>query len=175
MITLLVETQISSVILSFSLVFFILVLLYRSFAIGFLATIPMVLSTACIYGLMGLLNVAVNTVTVVIVNTCIGIGIDYSIHYVSGYTWVRGLYPDNEKALLATVRTKGSAIMFNTLVVGVGFLVLVFSSFPPLRDFGLFVSLSMLVSSVFALVYLPALFRRLNITRIRTHRPQSEA
>ena len=73
------------------------------------------------------------------------------------------LIADRVSALLETTRRKGSAILFNTLVVGIGFAVLMFSSFPPIRHFGIFVFASMVTSCVFALMFLPALYCRFGI------------
>ena len=120
----------------------------------------MILSTATVYALMGLLNVSINMVTVVIVNTCIGIGIDYSIHFTAGYMFIKNNFSNNIDALISNVGNKGAVIMFNTFVVGAGFFVLIFSSFPPVRNFGLFIFISMLVSSSFALIFLPIFFKK---------------
>lgn len=159
MITLLIKTQISSITIAFISVFFVLMLLFKSPKIGIFTTIPMILSTAFVYALMGVFNVAVDMVTVIIMNTCIGIGIDYSIHFTAGYMFIRKHYDNNIDALIQTVKNKGSVIMFNTFVVGAGFFVLVFSSFPPIRNLGLFIFISMLVSSTFALIFLPICFK----------------
>jgi predicted RND superfamily exporter protein len=59
-----------------------------------------------------------------------------------------------------TIKDKGGAILFNTIVVGVGFLVLILSSFPPIRSFGLFIFISMVVSSLFSIIFLPVLFKQ---------------
>ncbi len=159
MISLLIKTQISSIAIAFISVFLVLMLLFKSLKIGIYTTLPMILSTLFVYALMGLFNVSVNTVTVIIVNTCIGIGIDYSIHFTAGYMFIRGEYSNNIEALIRTVENKGSVIMLNTLVVGTGFFVLIFSSFPPIRDFGLFIFISMVISSTFALIFLPTFFK----------------
>lgn len=160
MIFLLIKTQVSSITLAFISVFLVLALLFRSFKIGLFTTLPMILSTATVYALMGLLNVSINMVTVVIVNTCIGIGIDYSIHFTAGFMFIKDNFSNNIDALISNVGNKGAVIMFNTFVVGAGFFVLIFSSFPPVRNFGLFIFISMLVSSSFALIFLPIFFKK---------------
>jgi hydrophobe/amphiphile efflux-3 (HAE3) family protein len=160
MITLLIHTQVSSLITAFLSVFVVLTLLFRSFRVGFYTTLPIVLSTVFVYSLMGFFGVAVNSVTVIIVNTSIGIGIDYAIHFTSGFLYCRDNHESNYNALMHTIHDKGGAILFNTAVVGLGFLVLMFSSFPPIRSFGLFIFISMVVSSLFSIIFLPVLFRR---------------
>ncbi|MBD3391513.1 MAG: MMPL family transporter [Chitinivibrionales bacterium] len=133
--------------------------------------IPIVLSTLFVYALLGFFGVAINVVTVIIVNTCIGIGIDYAIHFTAGYLFLRGRYAARRDALAATARIKGAVIMFNTLVVGIGFLVLAFSSFSPVRDLGLFVFVSMAASSTFSLMFLPVLFSLFGIRAPGVRRP----
>ncbi|MFW5774923.1 MAG: efflux RND transporter permease subunit [Chitinivibrionales bacterium] len=155
----LIDTQLSSLLIAFISVFVVLCLLFRSIKIGAFAIIPIMLSTLFVYALMGFFGVAINAVTVIIVNTCIGIGIDYAIHFVAGYMYVRDAHRRIIDALMTTARNKGSVIMLNTFVVGIGFLVLAFSSFPPIRHFGLFVFLSMVTSSSFSLLFLPIFFR----------------
>jgi hypothetical protein len=155
----LVETQISSLSFTFLFVFIILCILFRSVQIGTFAIIPIIFSTVTVYALMGFFGVDINVITVIIVNTCVGIGIDYSIHFVAGYLWNRGRFDDRTAALMETARIKGSVIIFNTVIVGLGFLVLSFSHFPPIRDFGMFVFVSMMTSSTFALIFLPVFFR----------------
>ncbi len=155
----LIDTQVSSLLIAFISVFVVLCLLFKSVRTGAFAIIPILLSTLFVYSLMGFFGVAINAVTVIIVNTCIGIGIDYAIHFVAGYMYVRDSHVNAFEALMTTSKTKGAVIMFNTFVVGIGFLVLAFSSFPPIRHFGLFVFVSMVTSSTFSLLFLPILFR----------------
>lgn len=160
MITLLIKTQISSLLTAFISVFLVLMILFKSFRIGLYTTLPIILATVFVYALMGFFNVAVNTVTVIIVNTSIGIGIDYAIHFTSGFLYFRKDYDNNSDALMHTIHDKGGAILFNTIVVGIGFLILILSSFPPIRSFGLFIFISMVVSSLFSIIFLPVLFKR---------------
>ncbi len=162
MVLLLISTQIKSITISFFFVFVILVILFRSLKIGFFTTVPMVFSTLTIFALMGLSNVPINMVTVVVVNTCIGIGIDYAIHFTSGFLYIKDDYDNVLDAIMGTLKNKGSVILFNTFVVGTGFCVLVLSSFPPIKHFGLFIFISMLVSAMYALFFLPLCFRVLN-------------
>jgi predicted RND superfamily exporter protein len=156
--TLLVKTQISSILMAFSTVFIILALLFRSIKIGLYTTIPIILSTVFTYASMGLFGVTINIATVIIVNTCMGIGIDYAIHFTAGYLSARRSTSSAMEAVLRTVAEKGLVIVFNTVVVGVGFLVLVLSSFPPIRHFGAFLFLAMVTSTIFSLVFLPVFF-----------------
>lgn len=168
---LLVQTQRQSLLFAFISVFLVLCLIFRSLKIGLFAIFPIILSTTFVYALMGILGVAINAVTIITVNTCIGIGIDYAIHFVAGYLYVRPHHGSRIDAITETVHTRGAVIMGNTFVVGIGFLVLAFSTFPPIRHFGLFVCISMVTSSVFALLFLPTLLQNYGATLDKPVKP----
>jgi len=157
MSSVLIKTQISSLISTFIPVFLCLVIFFRSIKVGFFSIIPIVFSTGFIYALMGIMGVTINLVTVIIMNTCIGIGIDYAIHFVSGYIHSRKLAKNRHDAIKRTIHDKGTPILFNAFVVGTGFLVLAFSGFPPIKDFGILVFVSMFASAGFSLLFLSIL------------------
>lgn len=158
----LVNTQISSLISTFIPVFLCMVVFFRSIRIGLFSIFPIILATALIYALMGLFGVTINSITVVTMNTCIGIGIDYAIHFISGYLYIhKG--GDRKATLREVIKNKGTPILFNTVVVGIGFFVLAFSSFPPNRDFGILVLISMIVSALFSIIFLTVLISKYGI------------
>jgi predicted RND superfamily exporter protein len=159
---LLVKTQVSSLITTFIPVFLCMVLLFKSIRIGLFSIFPIILATAFIYALMGLMRITINSITVVTMNTCIGIGIDYAIHFISGYLY-NHKGGDRKPTLRAVIKNKGTPILFNTLVVGLGFFVLAFSSFPPNRDFGILVFISMIVSALFSIIFLTVLINKFGI------------
>jgi predicted RND superfamily exporter protein len=159
----LIKTQISSLLTTFLPVILCLIIFFRSLRTGVFAVIPIITATAFVYASMGVLGVTINLVTVIIMNTCVGIGIDYSIHFVSGYIYNRKNNTKRLEALNETIRNKGTPILLNTFIVGIGFLVLAFSGFPPVRDFGILVFISMMVSAFFSLLMLPILIRYFGI------------
>ena len=114
--------------------------------------------------MMGVCGISINLITVVIMNTCVGIGIDYAIHFISGYLHAAPAATDRQSALSVTIHRKGTPILFNTLVVGIGFCVLLFSSFPPIRDFGLLVFISMFVAAGFCIFLISLTISRFGLT-----------
>jgi predicted RND superfamily exporter protein len=157
MASVLIKTQISSLISTFIPVFLCLALFFKSFRVGIFSIIPIIFSTAFVYAMMGLLGVTINLVTVIIMNTSIGIGIDYAIHFISGYLYCRKNYNSRIDAIKHTIKSKGTPILFNTFVVGIGFLILMFSTFPPIKDFGTVIFVSMFVSAVFSILFISIL------------------
>ncbi|MBT6004574.1 MAG: MMPL family transporter, partial [Prolixibacteraceae bacterium] len=77
-----------------------------------------------------------------------GIGIDYAVHFIEQYR--NNALKTGDKVLAAqkTMAHSGRAISYNAIVVIAGFLVLLFSVFPPNRELGALVSLNMFTSFI---------------------------
>jgi hypothetical protein len=92
----------------------------------------------------------------------VGIGVDYSIHYITWYRREIRQRRDIAFALEQTIVHKGRAILYNMLVIVGGFLVMVVSKFVPLIQFGLLVSVCMVTTAVGSLVIVPAVMNLLS-------------
>jgi predicted RND superfamily exporter protein len=84
--------------------------------------------------------------------------VDYAVHYIFCYRDELALCDDVLSAMQATMRKVGRTIVFNAVIVMVGFAVLLMSQFPPHVKLGYFVVAYMAVSCVMALTVLPVLF-----------------
>ena len=98
---------------------------------------PLLLALAVIFGVMGFGGIELNMVTALLSSIMIGVGIDYSIHFLWRYREERRAGMDPEEAVQTTLTTTGRGIVFNAFSVVVGFAVLAISSFFPVRFFGL--------------------------------------
>ena len=86
-----------------------------------------------------------------------GLAIDSSIHYIMSFRRARDEGRRLDEALDAVQQTVGRAMVFSTLALVVGFMVLCTSQFVPTIYFGVLVSLSMLGGLMGNLVVLPLL------------------
>lgn len=145
---LILEGQIKSLIMSMVLVFFLLVIMFRSFKAGLIGSIPIVITALISFGVMGLFNIALSTTTALLSSIAIGIGVDYAIHFLQNYKVYVGQTHSRYEAIHETMKHTGSAIFSNAVVVIAGFLVMLFSVFPPNRMLGLLVSMNMFTSFI---------------------------
>ena len=157
---LILEGQIKSLILSILIVIVLLGLLFKSPIAGIFGSLPIIITALVNFGIMGYLNIALNTTTALISSIAVGMGIDYSIHLLSKYKFYGENSLSNKNAARETIKHAGKAITYNAVVVIVGFMVLVFSSFPPNRELGYLVSLSLFSSFVLTLTLVVALIDR---------------
>lgn len=164
--------QVVSMLLAAVAVALLVSLLLRSLVAGLLAVFPLVLALMMVFGIMGLAGIELNLVTALLSSIMIGVGVDYSIHFLWRYRDERALGHDPVVAVERTLTTTGRGIVINGLSVIVGFAILVVSAFSPVRFFGVLVAISIGASLVGALVVLPALAL---ILRPRFLEPPSQA
>jgi len=143
---LILQGQISSLILSILIVIVLVSLMFRNIIIGLIASVPILITTLINFGVMGLLNVPLGPTTALISSIAVGIGIDYAIHFIDRYKEYATETGNKDKTARLTMYNTGRAIMFNAVVVISGFLALLFSMFPPNRQLGALVSLNMFSS-----------------------------
>jgi hydrophobe/amphiphile efflux-3 (HAE3) family protein len=164
----LIKSQYSSLIIAVILVLIIVGLILRSLPKGVYAAIPIVTTILILLGFMGITGIPLDIATVLVGSIALGIGIDYSIHVISGFNNHLKENGDVEKALKSTMGISGKAVIINAASVAAGFLILVFAQMLPIQRFGLLVAINMFGAGVGALTLLPAILilanRRRRIT-----------
>lgn len=155
----LLKGTLESIVASIVIVFLILLLLLRSFWMSLIAIVPIAVCLVVDFGYLGFTGTDLNTATALVSSIGIGIGIDFSIHFITWYR--RELLVDRNvlEALDRTIIHKGRAIVYNLIAIVSGFVVLMASNIAPLHDFGLLTALCLAVTAAGALVLVPALVR----------------
>ncbi len=135
-----------------------LLLLFRSVSLALIGIVPNILAAGIILGLMGLLDIPLDMMTITIAAITIGIAVDNSIHYIYRF---REELPGQPAGYLATLRychaNIGRAVFYTAITIIVGFSILVFSNFIPTIYFGLLTALAMFIALLATLTLLPKL------------------
>ena len=134
--------------MSLIIVVILLALMFKNILAGLIGSVPIMITAVISFGVMGLFNIPLSTTTALLSSIAIGIGIDYAVHFIERYKIYATQTGDKVLASQYTMAHSGRAIIFNALVVIAGFLVLIFSVFPPNRALGALVSLNMFTSFV---------------------------
>ncbi|MGB9720519.1 MAG: efflux RND transporter permease subunit [bacterium] len=152
----LLKSQIYNLVIAIIAIFICLIFLTHSVQNSLIGLIPIFLSLSVLFGFMGIFHIPLDVATVLVGSICIGIGIDYSIHFLSRYSCER---KENspENAIRNTIKHTGSAIMVNVFTVMLGFLVLIFSNLVPIIRFGILLGITMLSSGFGATTLVPAI------------------
>ncbi|MFA5447818.1 MAG: MMPL family transporter [Sphaerochaeta sp.] len=154
---LLLKGQIISLLISFIIIFLLLTLLFKNWWIGLIGTAPIAITAVVNFAVMGILNIPLSSATALISSIAVGIGVDYAIHFLEHYTNERLRSRSIAEATLDTLGNTGRAILFNALAVMGGFVILLFSVFPPNRQVGSLIVLNMGVSAVATLTVMVVL------------------
>ncbi|HOJ65219.1 MAG TPA: MMPL family transporter [Spirochaetota bacterium] len=154
---LIIDSQITNIIFSLIAVFLILTLYYKSGIAGIFGVITLSIPIFLNFGVMGFLKIRLDAGTSMVASVAIGIGIDYTIHFMNAYHHERKKSNDLNTVTTNALLSCGKAIIFNAASVGLGFLVLVFSSFMPLIYFGALLAFTMLTASLSSMTLLPVM------------------
>jgi len=134
-----------------------LLLLFRSVSLAIIGIIPNILASLIILGLMGLLQIPLDMMTITIAAITIGIAVDNSIHYIYRFREEFARTQDYIETLHYCHANIGKAVFYNAITIIIGFSILVLSNFIPTIYFGLLTAFAMLVALFAALTLLPKL------------------
>ncbi|MDX2471079.1 MAG: MMPL family transporter [SAR324 cluster bacterium] len=124
---------------------------------GLISIIPNVIPALVTFGLMGLLKVPLDGDTMVIAPVIIGLAVDDTIHFITHYRDSLMQGKDVETAVKDTLKEVGQAITFTSLILGLGFAMLSFSTYGGLSKMGVFGSIGIFAALICDLFLLPAL------------------
>ncbi len=132
-------------------------LLFRSLSLALIALAPNMLAAGLVLGVMGLVGIPLDIMTITIAAIVVGIGVDDCIHYVHRYLREFPTDRDYRATMYRCHGSIGRAMYYTTLTVVIGFSMLTLSNFNPSIYFGLLTVLAMVAAVLGALLLLPEL------------------
>ena len=148
-------------------IFFMFLVLFKSFKLSVIGIIPNIIASISILGLIGLLEIPLDMMTITIAAITIGIAVDDTIHYIYKYKleYEKNKTYESDKFNITSVchDTVGTAIISTSITIIFGFSILVLSNFIPTIYFGLFTGLAMLSALILVLTLLPNLLNKFYI------------
>jgi hypothetical protein len=157
MLTQLLSSQLSTLGFVVLATFIMFALLLRSPYLGIVGVFPNALAAVGILAVMGVLGIPLDMMTITIAAIVIGIGVDDAIHYLHHYEKERQQGLSSRAAVQASHASIGKALYFTSLIVIIGFSVLLLSRFMPTVYFGALAAVAMGLALVANLALLPAI------------------
>ena len=142
------------VMLGISFMFFIL---FRNFVLSIIGVVPNFMAAFLILGIIGLLGIPLDMMTITIAAITIGIAVDNSIHYIYRFREEFRKIKDYKLTVDRCHSTVGVAILNTSITIVFGFSILVLSNFIPTIYFGVFTGIAMLLALLSVLTLLPKL------------------
>ena len=138
-------------------IFSMFIILFRNIRLSLIGVVPNFIAAFFILGIIGLLGIPLDMMTITIAAITIGIAVDNSIHYIYRFKEEFSKIKDYSKTLKKCHSTVGIAILNTSITIVFGFSILVLSKFIPTIYFGMFTGLAMLLAMISVLTLLPAL------------------
>lgn len=154
----------------FVAILFMFVILFRSFWLALITLTPNMLAAGMVLGVMGLVGIPLDIMTITIAAIVLGIGVDDCIHYVHRFEKEFAVDRNYRATMYRCHHSIGRALYYTTVTVVIGFSVLTLSNFTPSIYFGLLTVLAMVTAVVGALMLLPQL-----IVAFRPLGPEAES
>ena len=142
------------VMLGISAMFYIL---FRNSTLSLIGVAPNFIAAFFILGIIGLLEIPLDMMTITIAAITIGIAVDNSIHYIYRFREEFEKIKDYKKTVDRCHSTVGIAILNTSITIVFGFSILVLSNFIPTIYFGVFTGIAMLLALISVLTLLPKL------------------
>ncbi len=138
-------------------IFLMFLVLFRNIILSSIGVVPNFIAAFFILGIIGLLGIPLDMMTITIAAITIGIAVDNSIHYIYRFKEEFKKINNYNKTLDRCHKTVGVAILNTSITIVFGFSILVLSNFIPTIYFGVFTGIAMLLAMLSVLTLLPKL------------------
>ena len=130
---------------------------FKNIKLSLIGVVPNFIAAFFILGIIGLLEIPLDMMTITIAAITIGIAVDNSIHYIYRFKEEFLKIKDYNRTLKICHSTVGVAILNTSITIVFGFSILIFSKFIPTIYFGVFTGIAMLLAMISVLTLLPSL------------------
>jgi predicted RND superfamily exporter protein len=151
------RSQILTLGVVFVAIMLMFLILFRSLGLALIALAPNLLAAGLVLGVMGLLGIPLDIMTITIAAIVVGIGVDDAIHYVHRFKAEFSIDRNYRATMHRCHKSVGSALWYTSITVIAGFSILALSNFTPSIYFGLLTGLAMFASVIGTLMLLPQL------------------
>ncbi len=152
-----VKGMLSALLGSFAVVLVMMMILFRSPVYGILSMIPLSVTIAFIYGLIGLVGKDYDMPVAVLSSLTLGLSVDFAIHFLERARELQKTFGSWREASAQMFKEPAMAISRNAITISIGFIPLLLAPLVPYKTVGFFLATIMAVSWAATLFILPAL------------------
>ena len=138
-------------------IFMMFLILFKNIKLSLIGVVPNFIAAFFILGIIGLLGIPLDMMTITIAAITIGIAVDNSIHYIYRFKEEYNNLNDYNETVKVCHSTVGKAILNTSITIVFGFSILILSNFIPTIYFGIFTGIAMLFAMISVLTLLPSL------------------
>ncbi len=135
----------------------ILFFAFRSMRGVFIPIAVVVFSGICTFGIMYLTGTKISMLGTSIPIVIVAIGVADGIHVLAEYYFQLQRGKKKREAVILTMEEMNTPIIMTSVTTFVGFLALAVSEIIPIREYGVFVGIGVMIAMVFSLAFIPAM------------------
>ncbi|MFC1742656.1 RND family transporter [Candidatus Riflebacteria bacterium] len=149
--------QIKSLCIATLVIFIIILLVFMDLKIAIISFFPNALPIVFNFGMMGFLGVPINTGTSIVASVALGIAVDDTIHLLTQFKREYKESEDGRNAVVRSLQHCSKGVIFTSVSLFFGFLILCFSHFTPIQAIGCLTAMTMFVALIADLFLTPAI------------------
>jgi len=159
-------SQVESLLFMMLVIFSVVALLFLNARAGLLAVVPNIFLVACLFGVIGLVGIPLDTGSTMIAAIALGISVDHTMHLLVRYYSLTRARVEPGEAIQQAGVIEFRPIFAATVSLTAGFLALGLSGFQPVVNFGL-LSAMVMVLALYANFFLtPVLLSYVRLTSL---------
>ncbi|TVQ27406.1 MAG: hypothetical protein EA383_02700 [Spirochaetaceae bacterium] len=150
-----IHQQLGALLLAIVVTFLLITLTQRSLSAGLLSTLPILITLIVMFGVMGYAGIALSVITAIMSGLTIGVGIDYSIHYVSLLRYERKR--NSSQPSVTALHYVATPVLANAAGLAIGFTAMAFSPMQIHVTLSVLMWVTMMTSALLSLTLLPTI------------------
>jgi predicted RND superfamily exporter protein len=155
---LVVRSQVQSLALALVLIFIMLWLTLRKITAALVGLLPIAITICAILGMLSISGFQLNVMTANLSAIAIGVGVDYSIHLISGIYYYRRQNMSHQDSVNSALNTVSRPVLANAFGLAIGLSALFFSPLRIHMQAASVMWVAMVVSSMAALLLVPIFY-----------------
>ena len=167
-ITFLMEGMLISYLIAGVVITLLMIILLADFRLGLWSMIPNFLPILAGLGLMGLLDLPLDAMSILVGSIAIGLAVDDTVHFMHNFRRNQHIHQDIKVAVEKTLTSTGRAMLLTTIVLSAGFFIFTFSSMNNLISFGLITGLAIIIALLGDLLLAPAMMALIYKNQVKT-------
>jgi len=151
------DSQIKTIGLVVVILFIMFLVLFKNLKVALIAIIVNTTPVGVIFGFMGWMDIPLDMMTITIAAISIGIAVDNTIHYIHRFRLEYTTTNDLKVSMFNAHKSIGTAMFYTSMIIMIGFSILILSNFIPTIYFGILTMLAMFMAILSDLLLLPVL------------------
>ncbi len=153
----LMEGMLISYLIAAVVITLMMIILLADLRLGLWSMIPNFLPVLVGLGVMGMLDLPLDAMSILVGSIAIGLAVDDTVHFMHNFRRYQYIHQDIHLAVEKTLTSTGRAMLLTTIVLSAGFFIFTLSSMNNLISFGLITGLAIIIALLGDILLAPAM------------------